>query len=109
MNNLKQTLFFTDDRLFIGNVYVNQKFDKLYNFLLLEHAIDLFTPKTLLLNIKRKLREETSLVYLTGLDILTHLDKNTRKKFKKFYGETYQLYVLYCDPLKDIERFTWKR
>lgn len=62
---MKQKLDFKDDRLFVGNTYYLNRFDQLYDFLLLEHAIDLFTPNELLTKIKFELRSKTSLVYLT--------------------------------------------
>ena len=106
---MKQTIFFNDeDRIFIGNIYSLEKFEDIYKFLLLEHAVDLFTPKELLKDIKNKLRTETSLVYLTGKDILLYLDnKHDKKQFEKIYGKKYQLYVLYCNPINDIDKFTW--
>ena len=62
---MQQKLDFKDDRLFVGNTYYLNKFDQLYDFLLVEHAIDLFTPSELLAKIKSELRQKTSLVYLT--------------------------------------------
>lgn len=106
---MKQTIFFNDEeRIFIGNIHSLEKFENAYKFLLLEHAVDLFTPKELLQNIKNKLRTETSLVYLTSNDILQYLDdKYNKKQFEKIYGKKYQLYVLYCNPINDIHKFTW--
>ena len=49
---MNELLTFKNERLFVGNSYKLTKFDEQLQFLLLEHAIDLFTPKQLLSEIK---------------------------------------------------------
>lgn len=106
---MKQTLFFKEcGRVYTGNTYSYSKFQDNYRFILLEHATDLFTPAELLKDIKNKLRTHTSLVYLTGEQILSYLDDCQRSKFEKYYGKKYQIYILYCNPLTEINNFTWR-
>jgi hypothetical protein len=105
---MNELLTFKNERLFIGNNYNLPKFDAKLQFLFLEHAIDLFTPKQLLSEIKNKLKTETSLVYFNGKQLLSYFDKQNQNKFKKIYGDNYQLYILYCDPINEIDNFSWK-
>lgn len=105
---MNELLTFKNERLFVGNSYKLTKFDEQFQFLLLEHAIDLFTPKQLLSEIKNKLKTETSLVYFNGKQLLSYFDKQNQKKFKKNYGDNYQLYILYCNPINEIDNFSWK-
>ena len=105
---MNELLTFKNERLFVGNNFKLTKFDEQLQFLFLEHAIDLFTPKQLLSEIKNKLKTETSLVYFNGKQLLSYFDKQNQKKFKKIYGDNYQLYILYCDPINEIDNFSWK-
>lgn len=106
---MKQELFFDDsDRLFIGNSYSLTNFNSLYESIIFEHAKDLYTPKDLLEYIKNKLKYEQSLVYLSGDKLLNFLNKEEKEKFIEFYGNDYQLYILYCNPIIDMDKFSWK-
>lgn len=106
---IEQKLFFDDsDRLFVGNSYSLTNFNFLYENIIFEHVKDLYTPKDLLEYIKNKLRYEESLVYLSGDKLLNFLNKEEKEKFIKFYGKKYQLYILYCNPIIDMNKFNWK-
>ena len=114
--------FDDSNRLFVGNSFQLNKFDSTYDFLFLEHATDLFTPKQLLIDIRETLKTKSSLVYFSGSQLLKYLENNQTKtffnkffnknesvkKFKELYGTNYQLYVLYCDPINDIDKFSWQ-
>lgn len=101
--------FDDSDRIFIGNNFsLLPKFDLQFKFLLLQHAVDLFVPKQMLYDIKRKLREQTSLVYLSYDKILSYLNQEQKQKFKSVYSDNYSIYVLYCDPILDMDKFSWR-
>ena len=106
--------FDDSERLFssIGYDYSLSKFQKIYNHILVEHAIDLFTPKSLLEDAVVKLSQKASLIHYSLDDLKQHCDKQnkdfdvaiTNKKLSKDFS----LYILYCDPINDISKLNWK-
>ena len=92
--------FDDSERLFssIGYDYSLSKFQKIYNHILVEHAIDLFTPKSLLEDAVVKLSQKASLIHYSLDDLKQHCDKQnkdfdvaiTNKKLSKDFS----LYIL---------------
>jgi hypothetical protein len=107
------------ERLFVGNTFCFNKFDDTYHFIFLEHATDLFTPKQLLSDIKNILKTESSLIHFNAKQLKKYLCNNQQKtflnlfkpdlvkRFEQIYGNDYELYILYCDPINEISRFSY--
>lgn len=87
------------------NVYCHQSsFDDLYH-LIMEHAKDLYSPKSLLDDILNKL-EHTQIIEYTINDLKEFSNKMVNKKFNEAINSnqiknTYKLYVMYFDPINE--------
>lgn len=80
------------------------KFNEKFN-LIMEHAIGLFTPGSLLFYIKNKIKD-TQFIKLNYDELCKHLSIESHKNFKNAVlklPKTYNLYILFFDPINEIK------
>ena len=80
------------------------KFNECFN-LIMEHATGLFTPGSLLYEIKSKLKD-TQFIEISYNELCSHLSIKSHKNFKNAcqkLPKNYKIYILYFDPIKEIK------
>ena len=95
------------DRCFVVNYY--SKFDKTYNFIISEYAKDLYTPESLLKGAVNDLKTHKQYIEFTIDDIKrSNLKEEIKEKFVKCVPLNYKIYILYFDPINEIQKLNWK-
>lgn len=89
-----------------------KRFDKEILNVISEHAKDLYTPINLLHKILELITYKTPFVKFSLNEIKSYCDSNTINKIDKAIQDNiivnnFMLYVLYCNPIKDLLKLNW--
>lgn len=110
MKNIEYPTYFDENYLYSEEVYYS-KFDRQLS-LVLEHAKALYTPEKLLRDILNRLKTENQFLCYNIEDIRKYSNEKTNKDFTRainsnLISANYKIYVLYFDPINDIDKLNW--
>lgn len=106
----KYPTFFDENHLYVHQSYFN-KFDNTLS-LILQHAKALYTPEKLLKDILNKLRSFNQFLCYDIDQIKKFGDYKSNANFttainSNLISKNYKIYVLYFDPINDIQNLNW--